>query len=116
MAYRLRLHSPWRLWWQSRVAGEPQRVRVFPNFAPLARFAMFSAEQASRLVGAHVKRRRGEGTDFHQMREYRVGRQPAPDRLEGHGARTPPDLARIPGREEPAAGAAARHRPTPARA
>jgi len=70
---QLRLHSPWRLWWQSRVAGAPQRVRVFPNFAPLARFAMFSAEQASRLVGAHVKRRRGEGTDFHQMREYRVG-------------------------------------------
>ena len=70
---QLRLHSPWRLWLQSRVAGEAQRVRVFPNFAPLARFAMFSAEQASRLVGAHVKRRRGEGTDFHQMREYRVG-------------------------------------------
>ncbi|KQY54772.1 DUF58 domain-containing protein [Lysobacter sp. Root494] len=70
---QLRLYSPWRLWWQSRVAGDAQRVRVFPNFAPLARFAMFSAEQASRLVGAHVKRRRGEGTDFHQMREYRVG-------------------------------------------
>lgn len=70
---QLRLHSPWRLWWHSRVAGPPQGVRVFPNFAPLARFAMFSAEQASRLVGAHVKRRRGEGTDFHQMREYRVG-------------------------------------------
>ncbi|MCM2355165.1 MAG: DUF58 domain-containing protein, partial [Arenimonas sp.] len=70
---QLRLHSPWRLWWHSRIAGTAQRVRVFPNFAPLARFAMFSAEQASRLVGAHVKRRRGEGTDFHQMREYRVG-------------------------------------------
>ncbi|MGO1002243.1 DUF58 domain-containing protein [Lysobacter sp. CA196] len=70
---QLRLHSPWGLWWQSRIGGEIQRVRVFPNFAPLAKFAMFSAEQASRLVGAHVKRRRGEGTDFHQMREYRVG-------------------------------------------
>ncbi|NUO75172.1 MAG: DUF58 domain-containing protein [Lysobacter sp.] len=70
---QLRLHSPWRLWWQSRVAGAVQPVRVFPNFAPLAKFAMFSAEQASRLVGAHLKRRRGEGTDFHQMREYRVG-------------------------------------------
>src|SRR3546814_16768334 len=32
-----------------------------------------SAEQASRMVGAHLKRRRGEGTDFHQMREYRIG-------------------------------------------
>lgn len=70
---QLRLLSPWRLWRQSRVAGLPQTVRVFPNFAPLARFALLSAEQASRMVGAHLKRRRGEGTDFHQMREYRIG-------------------------------------------
>lgn len=48
-------------------------MRVYPNFAPLTRFALFSAEQASRLVGAHLKRRRGEGTDFNQMREYRIG-------------------------------------------
>lgn len=70
---QLRLHSPLRLWWQSRTAGNVQTVRVYPNFAPLTRFALFSAEQASRLVGAHLKRRRGEGTDFNQMREYRVG-------------------------------------------
>ena len=69
----LRLHSPWRLWRQRRVAGTAQRVRVFPNFAPLARLALLGAEQASRMVGAHVRRRRGEGTDFHQMRDYRVG-------------------------------------------
>lgn len=69
----LRLHSPWRLWRQLRLAGTPQTVRVYPNFAPLTRFALLSAEMASRLVGAHLKRRRGEGTDFHQMREYRVG-------------------------------------------
>jgi uncharacterized protein (DUF58 family) len=70
---QLRLHSPLRLWQQSRQAGQAQTVRVFPNFAPLTRYALFSAEQASRLVGAHLRRRRGEGTDFHQMREYRVG-------------------------------------------
>lgn len=69
----LRIYSPLRLWRQNRIAGQAQGVRVFPNFAPLAAFAMFSAEQASRLMGAHIKRRRGEGTDFHQMREYRVG-------------------------------------------
>jgi len=69
----LRLRSLLWLWRQARVTGAPQRVRVYPNFAPLTRFALFSAEQASRLVGAHLKRRRGEGTDFHQMREYRVG-------------------------------------------
>ena len=70
---QLRLHSPLRLWKQSRIAGTPRQVRVYPNFAPLTRFALFSAEQASRLVGAHLKRRRGEGTDFNQMREYRTG-------------------------------------------
>lgn len=70
---QLRLHSPWRLLTRDVVVGAPHPVRVFPNFAPLAKFAMFSAEQASRLVGAHLKRRRGEGTDFHQMREYRIG-------------------------------------------
>ena len=70
---QLRLHSPLRLWRQSRIAAQPQTVRVYPNFAPLTRFALLSAEMASRLVGAHLKRRRGEGTDFHQMREYRVG-------------------------------------------
>ena len=70
---QLRLRSPLRLWTQSRVAGVPRHVRVYPDFAPLARLALFSAEQASRLVGAHLRRRRGEGTDFQQMREYRVG-------------------------------------------
>lgn len=69
----LRVHSAWRLWHQRRQLAPAMTVRVYPNFAPLTRFALFSAEQASRLVGAHLKRRRGEGTDFHQMREYRVG-------------------------------------------
>lgn len=70
---QLRLHSPWRLWRRRLVAGAPLQVRVYPNFAPLARLALLGAEQASRLVGAHLRRRRGEGTDFHQMRDYRVG-------------------------------------------
>ena len=70
---QLRLFSPWRLWRQQRSVPPPLDVRVFPNFVPLTRFALFSAEQASRMVGAHLKRRRGEGTDFHQMREYRIG-------------------------------------------
>ncbi|WP_101926284.1 MULTISPECIES: DUF58 domain-containing protein [Luteimonas] len=70
---QLRLLSPLGLWRQMREAGGVQHVRVFPNFAPLTRLALLGADQASRLIGAHIKRRRGEGTDFHQMREYRVG-------------------------------------------
>lgn len=70
---QLQLHSPWRLWRQQRTVPPALDVRVFPDFVPLTRLALLSAEQASRMVGAHLKRRRGEGTDFHQMREYRVG-------------------------------------------
>lgn len=69
----LRLHSPWRLWQQRRVVAATQCLRVYPNFAPLARLAMVGTEQASRVIGAHLKRRRGEGTDFQQLREYRLG-------------------------------------------
>jgi len=69
----LRLVSPLRLWQHLRHGGAAQRVRVFPDTAPLTRLAWLTAENASRLVGAHLKRRRGEGTDFHQMREYRSG-------------------------------------------
>ncbi|HET7845092.1 MAG TPA: DUF58 domain-containing protein [Xanthomonadales bacterium] len=69
----LRLRSPLGFWRQRRVAGPRQSVRVLPNFAPLARLAWVGAEQASRVVGAHIRRRRGEGTEFQQLREYREG-------------------------------------------
>ena len=69
----LRLRSPFALWWQQRSAGRGQSVRVYPNFAPLAKLALIGAEQASRVMGAHLKRRRGEGTEFQQLREYRTG-------------------------------------------
>ena len=70
---QLLIDSPLRLWRQSRISGAAQTVRVFPNFAPLTRMALMTAEHASRLVGAHMTRQRGEGTDFRQLREYRVG-------------------------------------------
>jgi uncharacterized protein (DUF58 family) len=72
-ACELRLRSPWGLWSQRRSIGAAQPVRVYPNFAPLAALALVGAEQASRVVGAHLRRRRGEGTEFQQLREYRLG-------------------------------------------
>ncbi|GMV31696.1 MAG: lipoprotein [Rhodanobacteraceae bacterium] len=69
----VRLLSPLRLWRQQRRVPLAQSVRVYPNFAPLAKLALVGAERASRVVGAHLKRRRGEGTEFQQLREYRNG-------------------------------------------
>jgi uncharacterized protein (DUF58 family) len=69
----LRIRSPFALWWQQRVVPLTQDVRVYPNFAPLAKLALIGADRASRVMGVHLKRRRGEGTEFAQLREYRLG-------------------------------------------
>src|SRR3546814_15687620 len=65
---QLRLLSPWRLWRQSRVAGVPQTVRVFPNFAPPARLSLLYAPQAPRMAGAPIHPRRRAGTASHHPR------------------------------------------------
>jgi uncharacterized protein (DUF58 family) len=69
----LQLRSPWHGWTSRRVVGTPSTVRVYPNFASLAELAGLSVELASRSVGARLQRRRGEGTEFQELRDYRVG-------------------------------------------
>jgi len=70
---QLQLRSPWRGWTQRRVVGDASTVRVYPDFAALVEMAGLSVELASRSVGARLQRRRGEGTEFHELRDYRVG-------------------------------------------
>jgi uncharacterized protein (DUF58 family) len=69
----VQLRSPWRAWTARRVIGASSTVRVYPNFASLAELAGLSVELASRSVGARLQRRRGEGTEFQELRDYRVG-------------------------------------------
>lgn len=69
----LRFHSAWRLWSQRRTLDVVNTVRVYPNFAPLAEMAGLSVELASHTIGARLQRRRGEGTEFQELRDYRVG-------------------------------------------
>lgn len=69
----LQLRSPWRCWAARRVIGITSTVKVYPNFASLAELAGLSVELASRSVGARLQRRRGDGTEFQELRDYRVG-------------------------------------------
>ena len=69
----VQLRSPWHCWSSRRVLGAASTVRVYPNFAALAELAGLSVELASRSVGARLQRRRGEGTEFQELRDYRVG-------------------------------------------
>lgn len=60
--------------WQRRCfAGEPTMVRVYPNYAAVSQYAMLAMEQQSAQLGIRKQQRRGEGLDFHQLREFRQG-------------------------------------------
>jgi uncharacterized protein (DUF58 family) len=69
----LRVHSPWRLWRRRVLAAAPARVRVYPNFVALTRFALLATDHRLSQLGVLQRRRRGEGLEFHQLREYREG-------------------------------------------
>jgi uncharacterized protein (DUF58 family) len=51
----------------------PATVRVYPNFKEVARYALFALDNRLSQLGVKRKRRRGEGQDFHQLRDYREG-------------------------------------------
>ncbi len=67
------LDSPWRLWRQRRRDGSEQQLRVYPNFAEIAHYTLLATDNRLSQMGVRRRQRRGEGNDFHQLREYRVG-------------------------------------------
>lgn len=56
-----------------QVLGEPRRVRVYPNFAALARYAWLSGDRRLAQIGIKTYAQRGLGTDFRQLADYRTG-------------------------------------------
>jgi len=69
----VRMVSPLGLWLRTRYVGDEADVRVYPNFAALTRFALLATDNRLSQIGVLQRRRRGEGLDFHQLREYREG-------------------------------------------
>jgi uncharacterized protein (DUF58 family) len=69
----LRIFSPLRLFQVKRLTGEPSPVRVYPNFRALARYTLLATDNRLSQIGVLQVRRRGEGMEFHQLREYRPG-------------------------------------------
>lgn len=67
------VHSPWRLWRRQLRAGEPQRARVYPNFREIVKYGFLAIENRTSQLGIRRRPRRGEGSDFHALREYRAG-------------------------------------------
>ena len=66
------VNSSWGLWQHKRKIPAFSTVRVYPNFAAQRHFALLGASQQS-MFGIQQQQRRGEGSDFHQLREFRDG-------------------------------------------
>lgn len=67
------LESPRGLWQRDIRPGEPTTVRVYPDFAAIARYIRLRADDREALMGIHRRRRRGDGQTFFHLREYRIG-------------------------------------------
>ncbi len=60
--------------WQRNIKLDiSNETRVYPNFAALSQYALLATDNNLSQMGIIKKRRRGEGQDFHQLREYRQG-------------------------------------------
>lgn len=70
---RARILTRWKLWQRVESRGENETVKVYPNFAPIASSAAIGLEHQIAQLGIHLQQRRGEGSDFHQLREFREG-------------------------------------------
>jgi uncharacterized protein (DUF58 family) len=70
---QLRLASPWRFWQRLLKTGKPEAVTIYPNYAPVMKYALLATDNRLSQMGVRRKRRRGEGLEFHQLREYRDG-------------------------------------------
>jgi len=65
--------SRFGLWWKKYFIKTEDRVKVFPNFREIKKYLLLATDNRLSRMGVKQKQRRGQGNDFHQLREYRSG-------------------------------------------
>jgi uncharacterized protein (DUF58 family) len=60
-------------WRMRHLAGEPEPVKVYPDYEPVLKFALLSMQARQEQMGIVRKSLAGSSRDFHQLREYREG-------------------------------------------
>lgn len=53
--------------------GEPVSVRVYPDFAAVARYTLLATDNRLSQIGIRRRQQRGDGLEFRQLRDYRPG-------------------------------------------
>jgi uncharacterized protein (DUF58 family) len=69
----IRLRSCWGFCELFERLGTDDGRRVFPDFAQVARYAWLAGDRRLQEIGVKTFQQRGEGTDFKQLTEYRIG-------------------------------------------
>ncbi len=72
-AAEIRITSRWSLWQAIFKVECESRARVFPDFSAIAQYVLLTTLNRSEQLGILKRPRRGEGTEFNNLREYRTG-------------------------------------------
>lgn len=72
-ACALRVASPFRLWWRKHLVPVESTIRCYPNYSTIRQLLAYEVDNRLSLAGVRLTRRRGEGIEFHQLRDYRDG-------------------------------------------
>lgn len=69
----INLPSPLGLWSGKRLIEVSSDVRVYPDFAKLYGGQLLAVDNWLSQLGVRQRQRRGQGLEFHQLREFREG-------------------------------------------
>ena len=69
----LRIGSRFGFWWRQKRQPPTDHVRVYPNYSTIRKLLAYEVDNHLQLAGVRMSRRRGEGIEFHQLRDYRDG-------------------------------------------
>ncbi|SFY07883.1 Uncharacterized conserved protein, DUF58 family, contains vWF domain [Pseudomonas sp. NFACC43] len=67
------LPSPLGLWSDKRLLAAADEIRVYPDFARLYDGQLLAVDNWLSQLGVRQRQRRGQGQEFHQLREFREG-------------------------------------------
>ncbi len=65
--------SDFKLWQSVWQADEQSTLKVYPDFQAISGYTLMAQDNNTSQLGIRRKPRRGEGMDFHQLREYQKG-------------------------------------------
>lgn len=69
----LRIGSLLGFWRKTQLIAVETKTKIYPNFRSAAHFALLAVDNKLGQMGVKVVQQRGEGLDFHQLREFRAG-------------------------------------------